>query len=56
MIRNYTINASHIKRGTRAVGAVLSFVPKIKIFWFPRSSVCTRGSGIGNELEGMAVG
>jgi hypothetical protein len=45
---------SHVKQETLAAGAVLPFVPKIKIFWFPRSSVCTRGSGICNELDGMA--
>ena len=36
------------------MGSVLSFVPKIKIFWFPRSRLGTIGSGIGNE--GVAVG
>jgi len=34
----------------------LSTQQKIKLFWFPGSRLGTRGSGIGNELMGVAVG
>jgi len=34
----------------------LSTQQKIKLFWFLGSRLGTRGSGIGNELMGVAVG